>query len=93
MCYVAGLTPLSYTSYAFVAFFGRLPGTILATLIGAGLWQFKLPIWGWIALFCFLSFGLAWAFFKRNEIKIWSLATLNKFRTSPSLPLAEKNLH
>ena len=76
MCYVAGLTPLSYFAYLMVSFWGRLPGTISATLVGAGIWQFQIPIWGWVLIGCFITSLLILAFIYRKNLKSWVIRLL-----------------
>jgi len=78
MCYIAGLTPMGYWTYFMVSFFGRLPGTISATLIGAGLWQFQIPLWGWIVVGIIILIVLASGFFFRQSLKKWISEILEK---------------
>ncbi|MGB9553033.1 MAG: TVP38/TMEM64 family protein, partial [bacterium] len=78
MCYFAGLTPMGYWTYFMISFFGRLPGTISATLIGAGIWQFHIPSWGWITLGALILVVLALAFFYRQSLKKWVWGMLEK---------------
>lgn len=78
MCYVAGLTPMGYFTYLLVSFFGRLPGTIGATLVGAGVWQFEIPLWGWVIIggiiFALVILGVVY----REAIRKWVMSILQK---------------
>ncbi len=82
MCYVAGLTPLSYLAYLMISFWGRLPGTISATLVGAGIWQFQIPAWGWILIGCLIALLLILALVYRRYLKSWVLGLLKSDRTN-----------
>lgn len=78
MCYVAGLTPMGYSTYLFVSFFGRLPGTIGATLVGAGVWQFKIPLWGWILIGAIVLVLVILFIIYREAIKKWVMGILQR---------------
>ena len=79
MCYVAGLTPVGYLTYLMVAFWGRLPGTVSATLVGAGVWQFSIPLWGWILIGCTVVAILTVAILCRERIKHYILGLVNSY--------------
>ncbi len=78
MCYVAGLTPMGYLTYLLVSFFGRLPGTIGATLVGAGVWQFKIPFWGWIIIGGVVLILVILGVVHRAAIRKWVIGILQK---------------
>ena len=78
MCYVAGLTPMGYWNYLVISFLGRLPGTIGATLVGAGIWQFQIPLWGWIILGFLIAVILSLGILYRDALKKWVLGALEK---------------
>lgn len=46
LCLMAGLTPIRWSTFTLVVLLGRSPGSLIASLTGAGL--VDLPIWAWI---------------------------------------------
>lgn len=45
LCLMAGLTPIRWSTFALVVVLGRSPGSLVASLTGAGL--VDLPLWAW----------------------------------------------
>ncbi|HEY8344129.1 MAG TPA: VTT domain-containing protein [Bacillota bacterium] len=74
LCFLAGLSSLSLYLFLLLVVFGRLPGIVVATLAGAGV--FHLSIWQW-ALICVLSLVCIYFIFKyRRLLEAWLLRKL-----------------
>lgn len=73
MCYVAGLTPMPPFRFLLACFFGRLLGSVGATLVGAGVWQIQIPIWGWVLIGTVVVFLLILAGRYRHPLRRWVL--------------------
>jgi uncharacterized membrane protein YdjX (TVP38/TMEM64 family) len=63
LCFLAGLSPLPLRIYLALLLLGRLPGTIVGTLVGAGVLAFSAWQWGVLGAVClavlvvFLRYG------------------------------------
>jgi uncharacterized membrane protein YdjX (TVP38/TMEM64 family) len=73
MCYVAGLTPISPFRFLLACFFGRLLGSVGATLVGAGVWQIQIPTWGWVFIGAVVVLLLFLAARYRHPLRRWVL--------------------
>ncbi len=73
MCYVAGLTPMPPFRFLLACFFGRLLGSVGATLVGAGVWQIQIPIRGWVLIGAIVVFLLILAARYRHPLRRWVL--------------------
>ena len=86
MCYVAGLTPIPPFRFLLACFFGRLLGSIGATLVGAGVWQIQIPIWGWALIGAVVVFLLILAARYRHPLRRWVLRLMMGGTPAASLP-------
>lgn len=76
LCYVAGLTGLTWPVFLLISFAGRLPGQIVAPLVGSGI--IVVPIWGW-AIIAAASGGLVYLSFRYSEkISDWLMKRMKK---------------
>jgi len=88
MCYVAGLTPISPFRFLLACFFGRLLGSVGATLVGAGVWQIQIPIWGWVLIGAVVVVLLILAARYRHPLRRWVLRLMMGGTPTSSSPSA-----
>ncbi len=69
MCYLLGLSPLGTSSFLLVAFFGRIPGTIMLGLQGAGLYEEQYGMVG--ALLVIVVIVAAAAVYFQEPLRLW----------------------
>jgi uncharacterized membrane protein YdjX (TVP38/TMEM64 family) len=71
MCYVAGLTPVAPFRFLLACIFGRLLGSVGATLVGAGVWQITIPVWGWVFIGIAAAIVIFLAIRYRRSLRRW----------------------
>ena len=76
LCFIAGLTAISWPLFLIIVIIARPPGLIFSTLVGSG--QIVMPIWGWVLIGA-AALGLMVLSFRYGEkINDWLMEKLMK---------------
>ena len=78
LCFIAGLTGISYRAFILIVIIARPPGMAFSSLVGSG--AISIPWWGWILIgivsaafiFCSVKYG--------EKIESWLIGRIKKVR-------------
>lgn len=78
LCFIAGLTGISYKSFLLIVLIARPPGLAFSSLVGAG--AISIPWWGWVIIVIFSGMFIYFSIRYGEKIENWLNSQLKNLK-------------